>query len=323
MEEKKEPIKIKLSTAIMLIIIIILIMGIFVYYNIFKNKDGRIIEEKSNNHINSVVESQIEMQNGNNIASNENKVSNEVNETKQIDVNSEIVKKLYNYVVKDNECVEEIAYQNQKVTIDNLNNKAKLMTIFENLDNSKADSTEKEDIITYYHFKKATVEKKAKEIFGSEDSIEHETLGVLLGKEIKYVNGEYIKSEYPGGGGYPWEASIEYLVKAEQTNQEIYLYDKYVHIVTTDSEAISNGDDEKSSIYNASDKKIALATEINLSKSGIYEGIIETWDTTERDKKMISNIEKVTNKPVNTFKHTFKKNTEGDYYWVSTEIVQE
>lgn len=43
----------------------------------------------------------------------------------------------------------------------------------------------------------------------------------------------------------------------------------------------------------------------------------ESWDSEEASKYAYQNIDKS-----NLFKHTFKKNNSGDYYWYSTEIVK-
>lgn len=291
MEDRKESIKIRLSTVILVFIIFILLLviaGIFVYYNIANKNDT------DNTFENSILS---ENKDGKEEVIEEDEDIIKESKTEEIDVNSELVQKLYKLILKDNECIETIAYQNQKVTISNLENKAKLMTIFENMENSEATSTKTiktdyEDMNQYY-FSKEKVEEKAKQIFGNQVSITHETLPNLLARQIVFKNGEYLKVDINGGGGFLWEYSTEKLIKAEKKNDEIYLYDKYIHVVRDDD------DYQKNTIYNASDRKKVLGTDI----SG-----------------MPIDINKV--KGVNTFKHTFKKNTAGTYYWVSTEISE-
>lgn len=291
MEDRKESIKIRLSTVILVFIIFILLLviaGIFVYYNIANKNDT------DNTFENSILS---ENKDGKEEVIEEDEDIIKESKTEEIDVNSELVQKLYKLILKDNECIETIAYQNQKVTISNLENKAKLMTIFENMENSEATSTKTiktdyEDMNQYY-FSKEKVEEKAKQIFGNQVSITHETLPNLLARQIVFKNGEYLKVDINGGGGFLWEYSTEKLIKAEKKKDEIYLYDKYIHVVRDDD------DYQKNTIYNASDRKKVLGTDI----SG-----------------MPIDINKV--KGVNTFKHTFKKNTAGTYYWVSTEISE-
>ena len=314
MEEKKDPIKIRLSTAIMLFIIILLIIAIFgiiVYYNVVDsvNKD-----EKNANSINNIASELVK-----NEESIVNEIKTENNNIENLDINSESVQMLYKYVLKDNECIEEIAYQNQKVTSDNLDNKVKLLTVFENLDDEEADRMDKtkfeselEDI--NYYFSKEKIEEKAKMIFGTNVSIKHETLPELFATRIAYNNGEYIKTYFQGGGAFLWDSSQQYLIKAEKQGNEICLYDKYVHIYRDEN------NEEINDVYNASDKKVKLASKMNFETSGIYSGLSRLSEN-ERSKKFIENIEKAINKKVNTFKHTFKQNADGKYYWYSTEPI--
>lgn len=289
MEQKKEPIKVRLTTVILVFIILLLILaicGMYFYYNMEINK-------KELNQNENIVETSNKTQETTNEV-DKNLVSAEV---KEIDINSNLVQELYKYVLKSNSCVEEIAYQNQKVTVDNLSNTAKLMTIFENIDDFEADDTKtnKTDygISTHYYFEKETIENKAKKIFGKDVIINHETLPNLLAKEIVFTNGRYDKYDIQGGGGFLWEDSTQKLLKAEQNNNEIYIYDKYIHVVRDENNY------NNYNIYNASDRKVLL-------KSNLSTTLIDI-DTIE---------------DVNTFKHTFKKNFDGTYYWYSTETIK-
>ena len=294
MENKKEPIKIRLSTVILIFIIFILIIaivGILFYYNrkiINTNKDNEI--QPSNDIVINGTETEKEKEKESSDSSTETKIE-------ELDINSSEIQELYKYILKDNECIETIAYQNQKVTTNNLEDKAKIMTIFENIGDTEADSIEKEtrdgEVLTHYYFKDSTIEKKAKQIFGDDVVIKHESLPNLLAKEIKHENGRYVKTYIQGGGGFLWEDSTEKLVKAEKKDDEIYLYDKYIHVVRDEDNYNLN------KVYNASDRKKLLVS--NVSMTSI-------------------DIDKIKN--VNLFKHTFKKNTDGSYYWVSTELSE-
>ena len=239
----------------------------------------------------------------NNISSesnmNETNITN-VQKTEELDINSKLVQKLYNYILKDNDCVETIAYQSQKTTRENLENQVKIMTIFENIEDSEADSTKKETldygaVLIHYYFKKETIENKAKEIFGNDIVIIHESISNLKSMyDVAYNNGTYEKTDIlQGGGGFLWEDSTEKLIKAEKNGDEIYLYDKYIHVVRDENNYNINN------VYNASDRKVLLAS--NLPISSI-------------------NIDTIKN--ANTFKHTFRKNSDGSYYWYSTEPVE-
>lgn len=293
MEDKKEPIKIRLSTAILVFIIFILIVaiiGIIMYYNGNKEQNNT-----NTSLINGAINNDILSESN----TNETNITN-VQKTEELDINSELVQKLYNYILKDNDCVETIAYQSQKITIENLENQVKIMTIFENIDNSVANSTRKETldygaVLTHYYFKEETIENKAREIFGNDIVITHESISNLKSMyDVAYNNGTYEKTDIlQGGGGFLWEDSTEKLIRAEKNGDEIYLYDKYIHVVRDENNYNINN------VYNASDRKVLLASDLPISSI---------------------NIDTIKN--VNTFKHTFKKNSDGSYYWYSTEPVE-
>ena len=74
-------------------------------------------------------------------------------------------------------------------------------------------------------------------------------------------------------------------------------------------------------IYATSDRKIKIANKIDLEEKGVYAGT-ENLAGEEHDKKYMSNILNVLGEDkIKTFKHTFTKDTNGNYNWVSTEIV--
>ena len=111
------------------------------------------------------------------------------------------------------------------------------------------------------------------------------------------------------------------LIKAETDGNNIYVYDIYLHMVEVDN--IINGINHYGTfdIYATSDRKITIANRIDLEKKGVYTGTQElTGD--EYDKKYMSNISNILGKDkIKTFKHTFTKDTNGNYNWVSTERV--
>ena len=160
MEEKKEPIKVKLSTVIIiLLILIVVIVGILWYCNIKISKEN----EAKNIERESLIE-QEKKEETNTV--NESRENNTASETKDLDVNSELVKGLYKYVLKYSDYEEKTVYQSQKVTKDTMENKLKLMTVFENLNELEADEVKTENQygieVKHILFKKETVENNAK-----------------------------------------------------------------------------------------------------------------------------------------------------------------
>ena len=64
------------------------------------------------------------------------------NKLETLNTDSDLVKKLYNYVAKFSYYDELIAYQSEKVTEKNMNNSLKLLTVFNNLGENEATRVE-------------------------------------------------------------------------------------------------------------------------------------------------------------------------------------
>lgn len=313
--EEKEPIKIRLSTVILSFIIFILILAIIFMYFYFTNSS-----KESNNTIENNKESISE-----NIISNfvntsepvQGESTNNVSTIKKLNINSNEVTQLYKYIMKVNSSQEELVYRNTKVTEKDLNNQLKLATIFENI--TRNDASNIKNVTDSYgyttehiYYSKNTIETIAKKIFGNNTSIKHETYEGLLAQAKEYKNGEYDCYEFQGGGGYPWLLSCSELISAEQNGDEIYIYDKYVHIYENDLSS------DTCTIYDSSDKSNIIAKNID---SNTFLKNAESNSGEYSSKVIIDNINNITNNKVKTFKHTFKKNNNGSYYWYSTEPI--
>lgn len=308
MEENKGPIKLKLTTVILLFIILIIVMtGIFYYSSNPNNKTNHLADSEKESLLekNEVITAN---------TSNTNQSNNAISQAKELDINSNLVKKLYNYVLKYSDYEEKLVYQSLKVTNDTINNKLKLMTIFENLDESEADEIIKKNEygieVTHTLFNKETVEKKAKEIFGNFVGITHQECPIYFTKAIDYKNGVYDCYSYQGGGNTPWEKSISQIKNAEEKDDEIYLYDQYIHIYDDITETTS-----EEGIYTASDKKTKISNLINVSANSGLE-------SEQYEKELFTRYEEKLGNKIQTFKHTFKKGSDGTYYWYSTEPIE-
>ena len=106
--------------------------------------------------------------------------------------------------------------------------------------------------------------------------------------------------------------STSEIISAEQNGNELYIYDKYVHIY---------GDVSSTSydIYDSSDKSLKIAENVSLEK--IVNNATSSSGTYS-SKAIINNLENITNNKIKTFKHTFKQNSDGSYYWYSTEPIK-
>ena len=102
----------------------------------------------------------------------------------------------YKYITKLNYSDEKIVYQTKKVTLSDLSNHLKLLTIFNNLKDTDANEIiELPSIygitVTHTIFSKDTFEKKGKEIFGNNLSITNETFEPIPSKIVEYKDEKY------------------------------------------------------------------------------------------------------------------------------------
>lgn len=291
---EKQPLKIKFSIAITLIIIFILIIAGIIYYGVTRETENT---------------------NSENVTNNENTNTLEQPKVTSLDIESEEVKNLYKYIMKINTNQEELVYRSTKVTEKDLNNQLKLMTIFENVDESDASeikmlTDENGYEVEHTYYTKETIEEVAKKVFGDDVTITHESCESIFASARDYKDGVYDCYEYEGGGGVLWEASTSKLISAEQSGDEIYIYDKYVHLIEVENIIDGTNYAGTYDIYEASDRQVKMAERVDFSANNLYDG----------DK--IDNIENYLGRKLTTFKHTYKKNADGQYYWYSTEPVK-
>ena len=320
MKEKKSNLPILF---LIIAIIIIIIMGLFIYklYNDKMSMSNSI--EELNDKINKIGEADVQEE-----SQNKNE---EQDKLETLNTDSDLVKKLYDYVAKFSYYDELIAYQSEKVTEKNMNNSLKLLTVFNNLGENDATRVEykyeSEEIPKREHiiYAKDVVENKAKEIFGKDVKIVHQDASPYDSHTIKYENGEYDSYDYEGGGSVPWENSINFLISAEKDNTgTIYIYDKYVHLVEVDN-IKEDGTNMAGSydIYTSSDKKEKLASKVDFNEKNIYPDADNIdVESVQWNKTYIQNIEKYLGKELTTYKHTYKQNSDGTYYWYSTEPMK-
>lgn len=238
MKQKKEPINFKFTIVVLLFILLIFtVSGVFLYHI---NKS--IIKYENDNDNNIIDETDVPINTNSNSVSNTSQNTSKNNfeqdtlipKLETLDISSDLVQKLYNYILKKSDYEENLVYLDKKVTNETIDNKLKLMTVFTNLEYSDIyETTTKNEYgmsITHTLFKNETVEKKAKEIFGPSVSIVHESCPIYFSEAIDYKNGIYDCYSYQGGGITPWESSSFELKKAEQQENEIYIYDTYTHV---------------------------------------------------------------------------------------------
>ena len=133
MEEKKGTLKIKLTTVILLFILLMLVViGIFFYCI----RDNTINEANFKENKNSLGENSIV---GSNTTLDVSEPNYSTSKMQELDIHSDLVQKLYRYILKYSDYEENLVYQSEKITLETMDNKLKLMTIFENLTSTDAD----------------------------------------------------------------------------------------------------------------------------------------------------------------------------------------
>lgn len=311
-KENKEPIKIRLSTVILAFIILILIIVIvgLVYINFSKKTNN---DNKTEN-INNIEEKNDSMQ-------IENITNNQVSEKeKKLDINSEQIAKLYNYIpVANNEGVtnendsttDKTAYQSKKIQLEDLSTKYLLLSAFRQTTVKNSDKNQTKEGMSvnsgYYSFDGNILQNKAKEMYGK--NIENKDFQITLSESCTYdkTNNKYLVSN-GGGGATTYIYNIRELEDAIEKDDNIYIIDKYMQLEC-------NAEKGTHILYNTSDNA----------------KIIKEWNTSEwnklskneyyADKTDIESIKNKYSSEMKKYKHTFKKNDQGIYYWYSTEPI--
>ena len=152
----------------------------------------------------------------------------------------------------------------------------------------------------WYSFDANILQNKVKELYGENVNIPNQTFDDGAGVVCSYSNGEYMYSV--GGGTNEGLIPVSKIVEAYSQNDEIY-------IITKNTTFVSNAENEKGSLYTDS----TLANKIKDYQDEKYIAM----DGNKIAEDIIKNDEKI----MINYKHTFKKDTNGNYYWVSTEPI--
>ena len=242
-------------------------------------------------------------------------VINNSDDNTSLDINSNFVQGLYGKVLQyDNsgpcyawqESVSGVSfYKDNKTTYSSLNNMTKVVDVLKNAGVPKAitDENEKNSIINNSSMSNSgayvsdvevyeNVQSVANSLFENPNDIKWETY-IGLATQLEYINGNYYAFHGQGGGRGTVEYGYSVMTKAEQAGDYVYIYDKFVWVNETDENNIK--------VYTTSDETNQIGTESSHSDSGNY--LLNKYDSS-----------------LNTFKHTFKKASDGTYKWISTEI---
>ena len=150
-----------------------------------------------------------------------------------------------------------------------------------------------------YSFNASLLQDKAKYLYGTE--IANGEFSEKLGVITTYKDGIYIRDINDNKSN---ELSYHYREYSsfEKDGDTLYVTDKYLYICGS---LDSRGDNYFVTIYGDSAKKKTIGTGTYLVADNLVEFIVPTYD-----RKKVS------------YKHEFKKASDGHWYWVSTELVK-
>ena len=239
-----------------------------------------------------------------NLNEENDKENNSDNEIQKIDINTELIQKLNGYIPAIDYKIEKNAYQDKKITINELQNDFILSVAFTKLSLKNEDKKKISDEYNvdsgWYSFDANILQNKVKELYGENVNIPNQTFDDGAGAVCSYSNGEYMYSV--GGGSNESLMPVSKIVETYSQNDEIY-------IITKNTTFVSNAENEKGSLYTDS----TLANKIKDYQDEKYIAM----DGNKIAEDIIKNDEKI----MINYKHTFKKDTNGNYYWVSTEPI--
>lgn len=249
----------------------------------------------------------------------ENAEKEEAKEQEILATDDEMVVKAYKYIptVYYNE-IMPTAYQDKKVEINDLSNQVKLINVFKNIKFKRDEITDvidpglnesmtfwvkdeegNECVTGWYSFDKEVMHKYAKEFYGDDIILTDETIKISWAETCTY-NDETGMYRYSDGGAGSLLTPVSTITKAYIEEDMLYIFDKYL-LISESSDAPNKYD-----IYSSSVSDVMEKVEINMeSISDIEHYVMGNY----KDKMA-------------EYKHTFKKNDNGEYYWVSTEPVK-
>lgn len=157
------------------------------------------------------------------------------------------------------------------------------------------------------------VEEYFKAVFGSNQNIVKEDIESNMGYRYQYDEQDdcFYGYSYPGGGGYGfYYKNIMDSVEKSEDNKEIYIYDYFIKV---DREYVQAQDSGISKVYTYSE---------NSNYIGEIEERPESFHFDEAKQKELFEKYKNDGKLVK-FKHTFKLDDNGNYYWYCCESLHD
>lgn len=233
-----------------------------------------------------------------------------------LDINSELVQNLYSKILKSNDIAYDFIgsfYKEEKTTLNNLSNEEKLVatiqtlpdkeyTNFKNIDKSISEKlgylSDRSDDSQYVHlnslkvYSKEEIIEQAESIFGKDVKLEITSLNGCA-HDYDYIDGKLYSYDYEGGGFGDFNSGYGEIQYAIKDKEFIYIFDKFIY-----------KDEYNTNYYKSSNSDIPLEENFEI-KGTLKDYLLYLFN----DLYM--------------YKHTFKKDETGEYYWISTEKYKE
>ena len=239
------------------------------------------------------------------------------NYTPHIDTGKgELINELYSYILKPYYTpYMELVYRNEKVTAATLEDYIKQMTVFavfgvEGLE-VRSEMCAYGYEVDFTIYPATLMEERAKIIYGDDVKIEHFTFYPLYYNTVEYVeeghyyrfNAELMEQQWPTR-----KLNHTQFLRYEEQGDYIYIYDSYYSTEEFNIGYISSSNN----IYASSLGRGLVAEFVNDNGKKYRQRDPETGEIV-----LLNDFAAV----VPEYKHTFKKDSDGEYHWVSTEPI--
>lgn len=335
---KKIEFKLKVIHIVVFFLILFSMVLLFEIVNLRLKLGGKL----DNNDIESIVENtvtELVAEKNENKEKNNSKITKaiikreEMAKNGNIDINSEFVKELYsrlfvsNFIAND---YEGSFYKNDKTTLETLSNTEKSLAVLTYLEKQGKERVEQDAIelsvlrqmkhFSEEHdfvddirvYSKEEIEDAVNKIFGENVKINFENFDGC-GECFEYIDGRYYAYVFPGGGFGALTEGLGQIQYVIEDGDYVYIYDKFVFkryfAVETNYKGYTS-DDLTAYYASSEDEKYVAIHKIDID--------IDAYEFELEDDIIYDLYDSL-----NLYKHTFKKDKNGNYHWVSTEIVEE
>lgn len=289
--------KVSLGVVIFVIFVIVLI-GTSVFMFKFYNEKEKSDKVDKNNIVDD------EKNDGAGLSKQSDTSNTDKPKLSDLNINDKLVEKVYEYIpIVDTNLIQKNAYQDKRITKSDLDVKFLLQVAFSKLNLSefqKVPLTENGDNISgMYSFNSQLLQDKVREMYG--DNLENLDFNYGAGAGLTYSNGKY--SYRFGGGSGEFMYNLRTIKSAYKDDECLYIEDMYSALELKDDTVV---------LYKKSNSEEKIK-EIEFNRISTLSG--------QQLKSELEKIKTESESLMARYKHTFKKNIDGNYYWYCTEPI--